>query len=441
MKENPIPLQFVKVDPKTILSFLDQASQRTIIAKPGYSVAEINKLVSKAKKDEILCKVYVDTDEKSIRYGFGTQEALDLINQNIDRLNVQSANFIRMAIIIADDKVMVYSPVALYWEEIPERIDFPNGFIGGESLADSLLEQIEGENLNLSIEGLDISIQTCPVTQKAPAEIQSEISTTLSKLEKNPPVDPATLQKTRIYRQNYKLLKMAVKGVNIREKSISLQAFNRIMPRTSNRLKSSWRVLTKEDVKNLTAIKEFLKSVNKIKEKYTFDAKRFGTLIESKNIRNFENCITFKVYALVNQLMGANKADDTHPTVSGMKSLVDLLNESRKALAEYMIAPAMADQSCWKKLFEHDVSLYQDLMAGKIDKKIAVSKATDTFIDYKLKFPKAQNMIEEIHVEFDYYDISDELLAKEEFMKQIKKFDVQIRKYQEGYEKKRANNI
>lgn len=93
-----------------------------------------------------------------------------------------------MAIIIVDDSVMVYSPVALSWEEVPEQIDFPNGFIGGRDMASSLLRQIEGEPIEINIEGMNIAIQSCPIVQKAPKEIKQEIETTISVLKENPPI-------------------------------------------------------------------------------------------------------------------------------------------------------------------------------------------------------------------------------------------------------------
>lgn len=75
------------------------------------------------------------------------------------------------------------------------------------------------------------------------------------------------------------------------------------------------------------------------------------------------------------------------------------------------------------------------MQEDKISKEEAVKQAVETFVDHRLNFPKAQEMIDLIHVEFDYYDISDELLAKEDFAEIIKRFDIRVRDYQEGYKK------
>jgi hypothetical protein len=44
-------------------------------------------------------------------------------------------------------------------------------------------------------------------------------------------------------------------------------------------------------------------------------------------------------------------------------------------------------------------------------------------------------MIDLKYVEFDYYDISDELLAKEDFVEIVEKFDIEVRDYHEGNKK------
>lgn len=441
MKErNATNVQFIKVTKESVLSFLGEARNRIVIAKAGYFADEIEKLLAQTKKG-VRCDLYVDTDENSVRYGFGEPVALELINTNLELLNVHSANYIRMAIVIVDDMVMVYSPVALSWEQVPEQIDFPNGFISGKELASSLLRQIEGEPLEINIEGMNIAIQTCPVIQKAPEEIKHEIETTISVLKENPPVDPAELRKTTFYRNKYKLLKMTLHGVRIKNKSISLRPFNNMFPKTNLRLKSSWNVLTREDVENLVAINDFLMQASGVTAKHTFDAKRYGTLIELKSIRPFENCIAFLVYDLVDGLMSEGKGDESQRKTPMRKSLVDLLKESRTALIDHLYPQAMEEKGCWRQLFENDQTLYRQMLDEKIPEIEAVKQAVETYVDHRLNFPKAQEMIDLIHVEFDYYDISDELLAKDDFVEIVERFDIEVRDYQEGYEKNKQMSL
>ncbi len=440
MKGEAAAVQFVKVTKESVLSFLGEARNRIVIAKAGYFVDEIEKLLELVKKG-VHCDLYVDTSENTVRYGFGEQAALELINKSLDRLNVQSANYIRLAIIIVDDAVMVYSPAALSWEEVSEHIDFPNGFIGGSGMAKSLLRQIEGEPIEINIEGMNIAIQTCPVIQKASEEIEQEIETTLSVLEENPPVDPAELRKTTFYRNKYKLLKMALHGVRIKNKSISLRPFNNMFPKTNLRLKSSWNVLTREDVENLVAINHFLMQAGDVTAKHTFDARRYGTLIELKSIRPLENCIAFLMYELMDGLVSEGKGDESQDKNPLRKSLVYLLKESRTALIDHLCPQAMEENGCWGQLFANDKTLYRQMQSGKISEDEAVKQAVETYVDHRLNFPKAQQMIDLIHVEFDYYDISDELLVKDDFVETLERFDIEVRDYQDGYEQNNQKSL
>jgi hypothetical protein len=192
MEENTAPVKFIKVAKESVLSFLEEAKQRVVIAKPGYFLAEVEKLLSLAKQQQVRCDVYVDTDEKSIRYGFGEEAALKLLNENLSPLHVRSANYIRMAIVIIDHAVMVYSPVALSWEEVPEQVDFPNGFLGGKALADSLLRQIEGELFFKSQFGAYIGdmfmslIHTCSLMKANPFDYLIALQKYSSDVFKNP---------------------------------------------------------------------------------------------------------------------------------------------------------------------------------------------------------------------------------------------------------------
>ncbi len=504
MEENQGSVTFIRVSKENVLAFLGKARRRVIIAKAGYLVEEITKLLCLAD-NHIHCDVYVDTDEKSIRYGFGEQAALELIHKNLERLNVRSANYIRMAIVIVDDTVMVYSPVALSWEEVPEQIDFPNGFIGGKELATSLLAQIEGKPIQIHIEGLektnsqqvpvaqkatlvtkqdtsntittlleDINIQPCPVVQKAPAVIKQDISKTIAILKENPLVDPSKLRKTTIYRNKYKLLKMTVHGVKITNKSISLRPFNSMFKEKNLRLKSSWNVLTREDVESLTAIKDFWEILQIFNDECTFDAGRYGVLILTKDktqlekgihcaVLNLKGClgkidnktaestpapadrnaqdVETTANLLNKQVSEAVPASQEKQTDMAENSLAKLLKDSRTALVEHLFSQALQDKSCRGQLFSNDQTLYRQLWKNDISEEEAVRQAVETFVDFKLNFPKANEMIYLIHVEFNYYDISDELLAKNDFIEILQKFDIQVRDYQEGYEKNKQRSL
>ena len=118
-----------------------------------------------------------------------------------------------------------------------------------------------------------------------------------------------------------------------------------------------------------------------------------------------------------------------------------MLKESRTALIYHLYPQAKKEKGCWEQLFANDQTLYRQMQKNKVSEDEAVKQAVETYVDHRLNFPKAQEMIDLIHVEFDYYDISDELLAKEDFVEIIERFDIKVRDYQEGYEKNKQMSL
>jgi len=104
----------------------------------------------------------------------------------------------------------------------------------------------------------------CTIPKKDAEETTKEISQTIEKLKKNPPIDPTRLRKITVYRNNYKLLKYQVKGVKLKNKSVSLRPFNNLFPELDVRLKASWRAFTKKDTEKVREVALFLKEVGAI---------------------------------------------------------------------------------------------------------------------------------------------------------------------------------
>ena len=157
--------------------------------------------------------MFVDSNENAVRFGFGDKEAVDLLLSHIEILNVQTVEHIRLSIVIVDDSVLIYTPVALSWEKTPEKLNFPNGFVGGEEVVASILPQMNGETGQIVIdENSGIPFQICPVPQKGKEVIKKELTEQAKKLEENPPVDPSTLRKTTFIEINIKYLECQSMG-------------------------------------------------------------------------------------------------------------------------------------------------------------------------------------------------------------------------------------
>jgi len=438
MNVHTAEIKFTQVTPDILEQFLATANRRIVIAKAGYSVKEIEQLLNLVNQKKITCDLYMEEGENAVRYGYGESEALLLLKNHLNIINIQSANQIRMAIVIVDDAVLAYTPVALAWEKIPDKLEFPNGFFGGKSMTDTLFKQMGGEVITLPLEKESkLIISVPPIPLKKSETIKAELEKTCKALDENPSVDPATLRKTTFYRNKFKLLKMTMHGAKVKNKRIDLRPFNSLFPGTNNRLKASWLVLTSEDAKKISVMGNFLSKIEKEIGKITINTGRHGKLIKRKNRPGLEKKINDLVTELSDTLKGEKFNLKQEAIGSQPGDLKTILTDSKKSLSEYLYLLAIEEENCWDKLFAHERTLFRKLKDenNNLSPEVAIPQAIETFIEDTLNFPSPTDIIESIKVNFDYYDVSDELLDDQDFIKLLEEFDVEIREYNQGFEK------
>ncbi len=446
MNTNNSTIQLVYATKEVILSFIRGAKEKIFIAKPGYTEKEIIFLIELIEKNNVKCTTYIDPDESAIRFGFGESKAIKVAQEKMEILNLQTIKGIRLSIVIVDDKALIFTPAALSWEEEPTELAYPNGLIGGKDLVDKILLQFSGpDQLPPALENITI-FPTTTIQQVKKTITEATLKQTLEALEKNPPVDPSTLRQVNLYRNLYKLIKMEVRGANIKNKSLDLRQFNKIFPDINQRLKSSWIVFTNEDIDNLILPKKFSYLISKIEQKLTFDAGRFGRLIKTTDKHHFEKNIERAKMAFINAMKNniekisvctSIKKDRKITNTSDKKaimSLAVLLQESKKGLIEYLSFTAIQKKDCWGKLFSDNKALYRMMKQNELNETEALNCVIEDFVDNRLKFPKTDEMIEAIDVKLAYYDVSNELLNDEEFIKVLDEYGLKVRKYDSAYE-------
>lgn len=455
MSEINSEMHLIEVTKDRLLHFLKTAQRRILIAKPGYLEDEIETILGLITSHQVECNVYVDPDEAVVRYGFGEATALKMAMDNVDVLKLQTIHGIRLSVVIVDDKALIFTPAALSWEEEPKELVYPNGLEGGKALVDQLLAQFKTTGSEQSLPRNVTAFATVTIQEIQKVVTEQNLTQTIEALEKNPPIDPSILRQVNIYRNFYKLLKMQIKGAKIKNKSLDLRQFNKMFPDTNERLKTSWVVFTKNDVDNLMLPKKFYALISKIEQKCTFDAGRFGTLIKTPDKEHFERNIERAKKAFISAMTKNIKKDSlllkensNQPKDMQQKepdsikadekipiSLAGLLYHSRKSLIDYLCNVALQQKQYWEALFSDNRALYGMLLNKKIDEYEALHMVTENFVDYRLRFPGADEMIEAIDVKLDYYDISNELLDDPEFKEILDGFDLKVREYTKGFEK------
>jgi len=419
--------RLVKVTTETFIDFLRGAKDQIVIAKAGYFKGEVEAILSLSKEKKISITLFVETGEEAVRFGFGDADSLRAIKDHMRDLDVREARHIRMSVAIVDDTALIFSPAALAWETEPEEPSYPNGLICGNVIAGKLRRQFLGQSDKKPAKLPDNVVplfQNVEIPKTEQREVEKQIAVALQRLKENPPADPSKLRQITMYRNQYKLLRMQVWGVKIGNKTISLRPFTSILPQMNKRLRNSWQIFTKEEVAILRQHKRFLENIERVKDEFTVDTGRYGNLLPVSRKRDFEAAIQETKEAFVK---GLSRAEE---------GLAGTLANSREKLLEYMRTLAVSHKTCWPVLFKNDRALYKMLQREEISAREALRRVLESFITDVLRFPSMDSLLESVAVICDYYDISSELLADEEFMAMLKDrgLESSVRAYEKGYE-------
>jgi hypothetical protein len=427
--------RFVKVTKKTLFNFLQKASKRIVIAKPGYFKEEAEALIEIVCSKKIECNVFIDPSDNAVRFGFGETEALKIIKDKGSMLHCQAASHIRMSVVIVDDKALIYVPVALAWENESKESDYPNGIIGGQEFADVVYNEFVLHNEVPPVPEDERVFQETVIKQIEEASTKVQLEQSIKKLTENPPVDPSKLEEFTFYRNNFKILKTEIRGVKIDNKSISLRPFTRLLPKIDKRLKNSWQVFTRAEIKNLEVHKKFLNDINEVwtdhdKKRNLFNIQRHGHLIKASAKGEFEKQLHEQIEKFIQSL----KSTETH---NNNDSLAVILVRSRNALIDYLFTNIRGIEGSLPDLFKHNKIQYREFQKEETTKqKDEILKTViESFVQEELHFPEINDFIEAVDIKCDYYDVSDELLRDEEFSRILSNQGLhdEIREYGAGY--------
>jgi hypothetical protein len=443
---NNNPVSFIKVTTDLVINFITSAKKSIIFAKPAFFKNEIETMISVIRQKKISAELYMEVGDSAIRYGFGETSALKLICDSHEIFTLHTADRIRIAILVVDDRALVYTPNLSFIEEESNDLAFPNGFLCNENVTRDIVRQFETKSTaDIEINSTEniIVFPGIQIPQLSSGKFIDDIKDSIERLEKNPAVDPASLRKVSFYRNNYKIVKMQVCGVRIKNKSVNIKPFYTLVPNITNeRLKSSWSVFTSDDIKELQYTQLFEMELDKIKEQFKdsmFDAGRFGIIIDIKIKNDFIKSINeltsdFKSY-LGNEL--SEESQKRFKKGNQQSNLKTILDKSRTELENYLLKLCPKFSEFKDTIFSQFRNLKGDYEYGHKEEDEIMSEFIKLFVSNSLKFTHVDEIIDRIDIILDWYDISDELiLENDDFKKIIKRYDgLKLRENSIGYER------
>jgi hypothetical protein len=436
--------RLMTITPELVESLIRNANERLVFVKAGFFEHEIDLLAERAKSG-IRISVYMEDGEGAARLGFGDERGLDKVVELARQrwLELNTVQRARMAILIADEQALLFFPLALAWETSEVGAGFPNGLLSPATFVAPFFTRqpiLREDSLFAALEPLSLPPELSAIIPKdavpeSVAEVVSssgdaalkQVEAARVRLRENPAPDPTKLRQITTYRNLYKIVRLAEKNLNIKEKSLNLQPFNRLLGKTTERLKSSWRVFDAQEIEGIEAVQEYRQAIKDLKEEYLHDASRHGHLIKVERKVDFEKDVDAAVTKF-RKAMGLG--DDNKPLTSG--ELVVQLAASHASLHAYLLSQAPREQGFVNKLIKRSFWLNHD-ENGEIEDLLV--DALHVFIKDGLKFPTAKDVLDKPRVVRDYFDVSSEMLADPDFEKLLKKHAVEsVRSHHEGFE-------
>ena len=215
---------------------------------------------------------------------------------------------IRIAIVIIDNKSLVYTPnISLFEENCIEEI-IPNGLLGNSAISEQMDIELFNNEKQLLINGekLFLSLNSELAADRY-INIQQNICKTINNLSVNPPIGLTRLRKVNFYRNNYKLVKIQSIGIRIKNKKISLRPFTLMLDNRDEREARSWNIFSTDDLKKLGDTKLFYSELKKIIENYLLDAGRFGYILNIYKKQKFDKEIKELKDEFIEFIKGENK--------------------------------------------------------------------------------------------------------------------------------------
>lgn len=106
---------FCNLTSKTIAELITNAEVTVCYSAPSIQIEPAHALIEVSKRIGVeMITVSIDFDEITLRFGYGTLEAINLLREA--GIVVNHAQGIRQALLIVDDDGYSYTPTALYLE-------------------------------------------------------------------------------------------------------------------------------------------------------------------------------------------------------------------------------------------------------------------------------------------------------------------------------------
>ena len=220
---------FCAVDDATLVGLIAGAQKRIVFIAPGLELPVAEALGKRlGDVDGMDITVILDAAEDVCRIGFGEIRALQLLHKMVNQAGfaLRSQPGLRVGVLLADEKMLVWSPTPRSVEAPPDSQSRPTDlFDNPSSMAPNGI--MLGKNPNEQL-ALAVAAEGTPTAGPKNAEIgfsaitPEQVSATVSALIKNPPIPVDLARITRVFSTKLQFVELKVKGAKLSKSQLSV---------------------------------------------------------------------------------------------------------------------------------------------------------------------------------------------------------------------------
>lgn len=372
------------VDDKILIELIQSARKRLIFMTPGMSKEVAEAFCSKWQElGAQAITVIIDADPEVCRLGYGTVDALEFLYKKaqVIKSEVHQQPGIRIALLVADEKTIIYSPPPLLIEAGKTVDTQPNAIIL-DSTPPAVVAAIGAGEKGREEQKVGLSKVKAETIQKVKNDLVN-----------NPPQSFDIARKVRVFNSRIEFVEFKMEGLYISRKTVRIPSDLVGLAKdekTKRLLHSSFQLIDKDDAelsgKNISIMKD------EIAKKYLIILPNFGTVILRENKESFQKAI-----ADLREAISIFQKDIE-------KRLQKGIDENRKALLN-ALSPAVV-KNCperWTKYL------------GKNPAEPAIIERLD--IELSRLFGSAKEIISKMEVTVMFKGVTYEMLNDDKFIK------------------------
>ena len=392
---------FQHINYEVLCEIIAQTKTSLCYAAPGIQEITAIEIVALSKNiGPELISVFLDIDENVLRMGYGTLEAIKLLQDN--GITIQHISGLRNGLIVSDDIGFSYTPTALFLEK--EQTEAP--ILNAMRL---MPDQIKEAMARLSPASKAIALaqaqteQEIKHIQKLTTEIQpeklnvSDLDVIQQNLIAAPPIKFDIARQVRVFQPHFQYVELSLTGAAIQRNKLNLpRAIQKIGldKELEGRLKTTFDLLDKN---GSASSQDLEKELREIRNDYTPSlGKNHGRVILKKALPRFEK----RIAELRTKI-------EEHQESLACK-LEEELEKSKEMIVKYYLPVVQ------KNIPDHLYGTYGDNPTDENIKKWLTRELNKAF-------PTAELLVKKIQLDVNYKDVTFDTLNREDFLGSIQK--------------------